>query len=112
VSSGLAESESDALVVARASTDHVDLACRRAGRLVELGVVQLRVPAVTGEQLGVRAALDDPARFQHQDLIGRADRGEPVRDHPLVGRRALGALADVGSAVPLRRLRVGTAERP
>src|SRR5581483_7800453 len=43
-------------------------------------VVQLPVAAVQPQQFGVRAALDDLARFEHQDLIRAADRRQPMRD--------------------------------
>src|SRR5256885_16251960 len=41
-------------------------------------VVQLAIAPVPGEQLGMRAALDDLAAFHHQDLVRAADRGEAV----------------------------------
>src|SRR5256885_1747503 len=44
-------------------------------------VVQLAIAPVLGEQLGMRAALDDLAAFHHQDLVRAADRGEAVGDH-------------------------------
>ena len=34
-----------------------------------------------GQQLGVGALLDDPARLHHQDQVGVADRRQAVRDH-------------------------------
>src|SRR5438874_4441513 len=37
--------------------------------------------AATGQQLFMAAALDDPARFHHQDHIGVAYRRKPVRDN-------------------------------
>src|SRR5262249_9635745 len=43
-------------------------------------VVELTIPAADPEQLVVRAALDDLAVLEHEDLIGAADRREPVRD--------------------------------
>ena len=46
----------------------------------ELGAVQLGVQAAGGQQLVVRAALDDPAVVDDQDLVGLADGGQPVRD--------------------------------
>src|SRR5690242_13032541 len=44
-------------------------------------VIELPVTPVRREQFFVSAALDDLTVFQHQDLIGAANRGEPVRDH-------------------------------
>jgi hypothetical protein len=38
------------------------------------------VGALCGQQLVVRALLDDPAAVHHEDQVGVADRGEPVRD--------------------------------
>ena len=49
-------------------------------RLVELRVVQVGVEAALGEQLVVRALLDDVAVADHQDHVGVADRGQAVRD--------------------------------
>src|SRR6185503_11524254 len=46
-----------------------------------LFVVELPVPAVSCEQFFVSAALDDLTVFQYQDLIGTANRGQPVRDY-------------------------------
>src|SRR5262249_60874978 len=43
-------------------------------------VVQLAVSAVDGEQFLMRAALDDLAVLEHQDLVGAADGREPVGD--------------------------------
>lgn len=42
---------------------------------------QLPVLAVLGEQLFVRAALDDAAVFEDHDGVGVADGGQAVRDH-------------------------------
>ena len=42
---------------------------------------QLPVLAVLGEQLFVRAALDDAAVFENHDGIGVADGGQAVRNH-------------------------------
>jgi len=47
----------------------------------ELGVVQVGVQAAGRQQFGVRTPLDDLALLDHQDLVGLADRGQPVRDH-------------------------------
>ena len=55
-----------------------------AGELViaaELAVVQPRVEAFRLQQIPVRAALDDLAVVDHQDLVGRADRAQAVGDH-------------------------------
>ena len=41
---------------------------------------QRRVVAAAPEQLVVRAALDDLAVVEHDDLVGVADRREAVRD--------------------------------
>ena len=49
-------------------------------RFVELRIVQIGVEAAQGEQLVVRALLDDVAVANHQDHIGVADRGQAVRD--------------------------------
>ena len=59
-----------------------------------------------GEELGVRALLDHAAVVEHEDQVGVADGGEPVRDHerrtPLEGRverlldRGLGLAVEVG----------------
>jgi hypothetical protein len=45
-----------------------------------LFVIQLAIAAVHRQQLGVRAALDDFARLEHQNLIGAADGGQAMRD--------------------------------
>src|SRR5438105_4787363 len=46
-----------------------------------LFIVELPVSPVSLEQFFVSAALDNLTVFQHQDLIGTANRGQPVRDH-------------------------------
>src|SRR5690606_34877669 len=46
-----------------------------------LPLVEPAVEAILPEQLLVRAALDDPAAVQDQDLVRALDRGQPVRDH-------------------------------
>src|SRR6266849_5420605 len=43
-------------------------------------LIQRAVASAQGHQLAVRAALDDPALFEHEDLIGFPDRREAVRD--------------------------------
>src|SRR5207249_10319088 len=43
-------------------------------------VVQLPVAAAPREQLVVRAALDDLAVLEHQDLIGALNRRQPMGD--------------------------------
>src|SRR5687767_11264948 len=48
---------------------------------VVLLVVERSVPAAELEQLRVRAAFDDLAVLEHEDLIGAADRRETMRDH-------------------------------
>ena len=50
------------------------------GLVGELGVVQVGVQAAGGQQLGMRAALGDPALVDDQDLVGFPDGGQPVRD--------------------------------
>ena len=52
---------------------------RRAPR--RTGVVQVEVEALPREQLLVRALLDDAAVVHHEDGVGVADGGQPVRDH-------------------------------
>ena len=49
-------------------------------RWIASGLGHRPVGAAAGQQLGVDALLDDPARLHHQDLIGVADRRKPVRD--------------------------------
>ena len=59
----------------------IAVVCRRfLRRFVELRVVQVGVEAALGEQLVVRALLDDVAVANHQDHVGVADRGQAVRD--------------------------------
>src|ERR1051325_11077982 len=43
-------------------------------------VVELPVAPIQVQQLRVRAALDDLAGFEHENLIGAADGREPMRD--------------------------------
>jgi hypothetical protein len=50
------------------------------GGLAELHRVQARVVAVGGQQLGVRAALDDASLVHDQDQVGLLDGRQPVRD--------------------------------
>src|SRR5207244_11287162 len=45
-----------------------------------LFVVELPVPAALDEQLLVRAALDDFALLEHQNLVGALNGRQPVRD--------------------------------
>src|SRR5947199_4983632 len=45
-----------------------------------LAVPQAGIEAVPRQQLMVRAALDDQALIEHDDLIGPDDSGETVRD--------------------------------
>ena len=49
--------------------------------LCELGVVELRIRAAGGEQLFVRALLDDGSVIHHQDEVRVHDGGKPMRDH-------------------------------
>src|SRR5262245_55124466 len=44
-------------------------------------VVERSIAAAKREQLGMGAALDDFAVFEHEDLIGAPDRGQPMGDH-------------------------------
>src|SRR5581483_3492786 len=58
-------------------------------------VVQLAVPALPLDQLGMRAALDDLAGLDDEDLVRALDRGQPVRDHeggPAAAQRAQAVL--------------------
>ena len=47
---------------------------------LHLPVVEAGVEALTGDQVGVRPLLDDPAMIDHGDAVGPADRGQPVGD--------------------------------
>src|SRR5688572_26134169 len=54
--------------------------------LLGLGGLALAVPhrsveATFGQKLGMPAALDDAAVLQDDDLVGRDDGRQPVRDH-------------------------------
>lgn len=49
--------------------------------MLELGLVELRVPPTGGQQLLVSAALDDAPAVDDEELIGVQHRAEPVRDH-------------------------------
>src|SRR5690606_15414796 len=51
------------------------------GRLGELALVEPRVSPTHREQLGVRAALDDPAVLHDEDRVRVTDRREAVGDH-------------------------------
>lgn len=66
--------------------------------------IELVIPALFRNQLVVGSPLDDAALFQHQDTVGVADRGQPVRNdkggapfhqpvHPLLNQ-GLGARID------------------
>jgi hypothetical protein len=48
--------------------------------LVELCAVQLLVPAAGGEYVAVSPAFDDASVFDDEDLVGRTDGRQPVRD--------------------------------
>src|SRR5262245_9352804 len=64
------------------SRRHVDRRGRRlGGRHHELRARQLGEHAVGGHQLLERATLDDVSATEHQDAVGMADGGEPMRDH-------------------------------
>src|SRR6185503_17734402 len=43
--------------------------------------IEVVVPALRREQLMVAPALQDPSFFDHQDLIGTANRREAMRDY-------------------------------
>src|SRR5260221_491546 len=47
----------------------------------ELAVIEIAIAAAERMQRLVRAALDDAAFLDHQDLIRATDRRKPVRDH-------------------------------
>ena len=72
----------------------------------ELGAVQVGVAPTERQQLSVRARLHDATAVDHQDLVGAADGGQPVRDDQ---RRAAGQRGvqrvldgDLGLAVQVR----------
>src|SRR4051794_10721825 len=50
------------------------------GVMLALGVQQSAIGPVGGEQCLVHAALDDPAPFQHDDLVAVPDRAQSVGD--------------------------------
>ena len=57
------------------------LLCSRRGVCTVLGLPQLPVQRpLAGEQLRVRAPLRHPPALQHQDLVTRHHRAQPVRD--------------------------------
>ena len=57
------------------------LLCGRCGVCTVLGLPQLPVQRpLAGEQLRVRAPLRHPPALQHQDLVTRHHRAQPVRD--------------------------------
>ena len=56
------------------------LSCPGAGLAAELALVEAAVQAALGQQLRVRADLDDAALVHHDDAIGVQDGGQPVRD--------------------------------
>src|SRR5262245_19762455 len=88
------QSENAEVALARASARR-ELLARVDEELaleVVLAVVQLLVAAAAREELGVGAALDDAAALEHQDLVGRADGREAVRDHE--GRAAAAQLGE------------------
>ena len=61
--------------------DRTGVRCRGGRRLaLELGAVELGVQPAGREQLAVRAGLDHPAGVDHEDLVGVAHGGQPVRD--------------------------------
>ena len=69
----------------RAAADGVQAAAcgvlvDRRQRLRELGLVEAGVGAAGGQQLAVRALLDDLPVLHHQDEVGVADGRQPVRD--------------------------------
>ena len=50
------------------------------GTVAELAGGEPAVEAVVRQQLFVGAPLDDPPLVQHQDLVGVADRRQPMGD--------------------------------
>ncbi len=68
-------------------------------------VVQHAVAAAERHELLVRSSLDDFAVLEHEDLVGAADRGQPVRDderRPPLAERAQ-AVLDLGFAFAVER---------
>src|SRR3569833_4639970 len=72
------------------STALISLSCQRRG--VGLGahlqIVEGAIFAAPRQQLEMRAALDDLAVLDEQDLVGMHQRAQPVRDddgHPALG---------------------------
>jgi len=54
----------------------------RLSAALALAVPHAGVEPALGEQLVVRAALDDGALVEHDDLVGTDDGGEPMRESP------------------------------
>ena len=76
---------------------------------VVLLVVELAVAAVQRQQRLVRAALDDLAAFEDEDLIGAANRGQPVRDDERRAARAGATAGRPGSSTSLSLSRLDVA---
>ena len=73
-------------------------------------VVELPVAPAAGEQLLVRAALDDLAVLEHQDLIRAANRRQPMRDDER-GAAPAQRLAGRPESAPRSRCRGSTSPR-
>src|SRR3546814_14034428 len=54
---------------------------RLFGAFLRLAVPHLGVETGLSQQAGMRAALDDPAGVEDDDLVGRDHRRQAVRDH-------------------------------
>jgi hypothetical protein len=52
----------------------------RCGSAPELRLVEMSIQAALGQQLLVRAALDNSPAIQHQDQVGRQDGAEAMGD--------------------------------
>src|SRR5687768_2189865 len=62
----------------RVGAARVVLSVAVLGRLLQ--PPHLGIPAVPGQQLGMRSALDDAARLHHEDLVCIDNGRQPVRD--------------------------------
>src|SRR3546814_4647541 len=54
---------------------------RLVGAFLRLAVPHFGVETGLSQQAGMRAALDDPAGVEDDDLVGRDHRRQAVRDH-------------------------------
>ena len=54
---------------------------RKARRRAELGFVKHGIQPILGQQFGVGALFAQTAVFQHQNLVRRQNRGQPVGNH-------------------------------